>query len=110
MLTESHVWDRRQRGRVYARKEGRRQDKESMREGRKINGFEVIQLTTTPYSPFCINSKQLMCYIDLFYIVVMEVPGQDILISSLPVCFIFRLLCSCCSVDFDCWTFLCVSV
>ena len=68
---------------MYARKEGRRQDRESTREGRKIKGFEVIQLTTTPYSPFCINSKQLMCYIDLFYIVVMEVPGQDILTSCM---------------------------
>ena len=74
-----------------------------------MKGFEVIQLIlytyTTPYSPFCINSKQLMCYFDLFYLVVIEVPGQDILISSLPVCVIFRLLCSCCSVDFDCWIF-----
>ena len=67
------MWGWRQRGRVYARKEGRRQDRESTREGRKIKGFEVIQLLlftyTTPYSPFCINNKTLIkCYFLICFI------------------------------------------
>ena len=46
---------------------------EKAREGRKIKGFEVIQLFlytyTTPYSLFCINNKTLIkCYFLICFI------------------------------------------